>query len=596
MKIALAQLNYHIGNFQYNTEKIIAHIRRAKQEHADVVVFAELAVCGYPPRDFLEFDDFIEQTLASIQTIADASIGITTIVGGPARNPHVEGKNLFNAAYVLRDGKIQSEHHKALLPNYDVFDEYRYFEPAREFTVAEIAGVKVALPICEDVWDVEDDLMYTIWPMDELKKQGAQLIINIAASPFNYGHAEKRREVMKRNVVKYNMPLVYVQHVGAQTEIIFDGGSMVMNAQGDVVEQLAYFKEDFRVVDLSTPLEMTTTPLEMTTTTLGMTTTTLGVTTTTLEMTTTTPEVTSTSPVSPPTPIGLASSSVKNPALASKESRIHDALVLGIKDYFGKMGFSKAILGLSGGVDSALVLALAVEALGKDNVLPVLMPSEFSSGHSVDDSVQMCRNIGMHYEIIPIKKGFDTTLEMLQPVFGDAPFNVAEENIQARMRAIILMGIANKKNYILLNTTNKSEAAVGYGTLYGDMCGGIAVLADLYKMEVYALCDYINRNGEIIPKNILTKAPSAELRPGQKDSDSLPEYPVLDKILFNYIELRKGPKELVEMGFDAALVNRVLKMVNSNEWKRAQMAPVLRVSPKAFGSGRRMPIVGKYLG
>lgn len=551
MKIALAQLNYHIGNFQYNTEKIIAHVKLAKEQGADCVVFAELAVCGYPPRDFLEFDDFIEQTLASIRTIAEASQGITTIVGGPARNPRVEGKNLFNAAYVLRDGKIESEHHKALLPNYDVFDEYRYFEPGREFQVATIAGKKVALPICEDVWDIEEDLMYTIWPMDELQKQGAELIINIAASPFNYTHAEKRREVMRRNVEKYKMPLVYVQHVGAHTEIIFDGGSMVMNTNGEVVEQLAFFEEEFRIVHVATASS-------------------------------TSGQEALTSPVLTPLPI--------------KESRIYDALVLGIKDYFGKMGFSKAILGLSGGVDSALVLALAVEALGKENVLPVLMPSEFSSDHSVDDSVEMCKNIGMHYEIIPIKKGFDTTMEMLKPVFGDAPFNVAEENIQARMRAILLMGIANKKNYILLNTTNKSEAAVGYGTLYGDMCGGIAVLADLYKMEVYALCNYINRNGEIIPENILTKAPSAELRPGQKDSDSLPEYEVLDKILYGYIEQRLGPKELIAKGFDAALVHRVLKMVNSNEWKRAQMAPVLRISPKAFGSGRRMPIVGKYLG
>lgn len=542
MKIALAQLNYHIGNFQLNTDKIIAHIALAKEQGADAVVFAELAVCGYPPRDFLEFDDFIEQSLAAIRKIAEASQGITTIVGGPARNPRVEGKNLFNAAYVLRDGKIESEHHKALLPNYDVFDEYRYFEPAREFTVANIAGKKVALPICEDVWDVEEDLMYTIWPMGALQQQGAELIINIAASPFNYGHAEKRREVMRRNVEKYKMPLVYVQHVGAHTELIFDGGSMVMNTNGEVVEQLSYFSEEFRVVDMNGPF-----------------------------------------------------SSQANPTLPSKEARMHDALVLGIRDYFRKMGFTKAILGLSGGVDSALVLALAVEALGKDNVLPVLMPSEFSSGHSVDDSVAMCKNLGMHYEIVPIKKGFDTVMEMVQPIFGDAPFNVAEENIQARMRAIILMGIANKKNYILLNTTNKSEAAVGYGTLYGDMCGGLAVLGDVYKMEVYALCNYINRNGEIIPQHILTKAPSAELRPGQKDSDSLPPYEGLDKLLFNYIEQRLGPKELIALGFDAALVHRVLKMVNSNEWKRAQMAPVLRVSPKAFGSGRRMPIVGKYL-
>lgn len=542
MKIALAQLNYHIGNFQSNTDKIIDAIRKSKELGADAVVFAELAVCGYPPRDFLEFNDFITQTLEHVQQIADASIGITTIVGAPARNPRVEGKNLFNAAYVLRDGKIESEHHKALLPNYDVFDEYRYFEPARQFQVATIAGKKVAISVCEDLWDIEEDLMYTLWPMDALKEQGAEIAINIAASPFSFMHAEKRVEVLKYNVKRYGMPMVYVQHIGAQTEIIFDGGSMALDADGNIIAQLPFFKEEIRVVDFAAEPQ----PLE-----------------------------------------------VKFPP---KVSRVHDALVLGIRDYFAKMGFSKAILGLSGGVDSALVLALAVEALGKDNVLSVLMPSEFSSTHSVDDSVQMCKNIGSRYEIIPIKKGFEAALEMLKPVFGDAPFSVAEENIQARMRAILLMGIANKQNYILLNTTNKSEAAVGYGTLYGDMCGGLAVLGDVYKTEVYDVCRWVNRDREIIPENILTKAPSAELRPNQKDSDSLPEYHVLDKILHGYIEQRLGPRELMAQGFDQALVNRVLKMVNSNEWKRAQMPPVLRVSTKAFGSGRRMPIVGKYLG
>jgi NAD+ synthase (glutamine-hydrolysing) len=542
VKIALAQLNYHIGNFESNTEKIIRAVQSAKSQGADAVVFGELAVCGYPPRDFLEFNDFIAQTLEHVQKIADASVGITTIVGAPAKNPRIEGKSLFNAAYVLRDGKIESEHHKALLPNYDVFDEYRYFEPAREFQIATIAGKKVAITVCEDLWDIEEDLMYTVWPMDVLKSQGAELAINIAASPFSFSHAEKRLAVMKYNVQRYKMPLVYVQHVGAQTEIIFDGGSMVLDTNGNVVEQLPFFEEDVRVIDLS----KTSQPL---------------------------PE-----------------------NFPPKVSRIHDALVLGIKDYFAKMGFTKAILGLSGGVDSALVLALAVAALGKENVLSVLMPSEFSSSHSVDDSMAICKNLGSPYEIIPIKKGFDVTLEMLQPVFGDAPFNVAEENIQARMRAIILMGIANKHNYILLNTTNKSEAAVGYGTLYGDMCGGLAVLGDVYKTEVYDVCKWVNREREIIPQHILVKAPSAELRPNQKDSDSLPEYPLLDKVLYGYIELRKGPRELIAEGNDEALVNRVLKMVNRNEWKRAQMPPVLRVSAKAFGSGRRMPIVGKYLG
>jgi NAD+ synthase (glutamine-hydrolysing) len=547
MKIALAQLNFHIGNFASNTEKIKATILRAKNEGADLVVFSELSVCGYPPKDFLEFPDFISRCLKAVDEIASVCDGIAAIVGAPAVNPKVEGKSLFNAAYVLENGKVKSVHYKGLLPNYDVFDEYRYFEPAKEFHIAEIGGKKIALTVCEDLWDVEEDLMYTQWPMEELIKQKPELMINIAASPFDYKHSDMRRTVLKRNVEKYKMPLFYVQHVGAQTEIIFDGGSMVINSKGEIVSEMNYFREDFQIFDLET----------------------------------------------------IADSKFENSKIrnsSSEISLIHDALVLGIKDYFAKMGFTKAILGLSGGIDSALVLALAVEALGKENVLSVLMPSEFSSGHSVDDSIALCKNLDCNYEIIPIKEGFETMQKTLSPVFKDAPFNVAEENIQARLRAVILMGIANKFGYILLNTTNKSEAAVGYGTLYGDMCGGISVLGDVYKMQVFELCRFINTAKEIIPKNILTKAPSAELRPNQKDSDSLPEYDVLDKVLFEYIENRKGPKELVEMGFEKALVDRILKMVNSNEWKRAQMAPVLRVSPKAFGSGRRMPIVGKYLG
>jgi NAD+ synthase (glutamine-hydrolysing) len=547
MKIALAQLNFHIGNFASNTEKIKAAILRAKKEGADLVVFSELSVCGYPPKDFLEFPDFISRCLKAVDEIATMCDGIAAIVGAPAVNPKVEGKSLFNAAYVLENGKVKSVHHKGLLPNYDVFDEYRYFEPAKEFHIAEIGGKKMALTVCEDLWDVEEDLMYTQWPMEELIKQKPEVMINIAASPFDYKHSDMRRTVLKRNVEKYKMPLFYVQHVGAQTEIIFDGGSMVINSKGEIISEMNYFAEDFRIFDLET----------------------------------------------------IADSKFENSKIRNSSSGIsliHDALVLGIKDYFVKMGFTKAILGLSGGIDSALVLALAVEALGKENVLSVLMPSEFSSGHSVDDSIALCKNLDCNYEIIPIKEGFETMQKTLSPVFKDAPFNVAEENIQARLRAVILMGIANKFGYILLNTTNKSEAAVGYGTLYGDMCGGISVLGDVYKMQVFELCRFINTEKEIIPKNILTKAPSAELRPNQKDSDSLPEYDVLDKVLFEYIENRKGPKELVEMGFEKALVDRILKMVNSNEWKRAQMAPVLRVSPKAFGSGRRMPIVGKYLG
>jgi NAD+ synthase (glutamine-hydrolysing) len=554
MKIALAQLNYHIGNFALNTEKIKSTILRAKKEGADLVVFAELSVCGYPPRDFLEFSDFISRCENAVEEIASACIGIAAIVGAPAKNPKVEGKNLFNAAYVLENGKIKSVHHKGLLPNYDVFDEYRYFEPAKEFHVAEICGKKIALTICEDLWDVEDDLMYTQWPMDELIKQQPELMINIAASPFDAGHAAQRKVVLKYNALKYKLPLFYLQQVGAQTEIIFDGGSMVLNEKGEVVSEMNYFSEDYKVFDTAEIVDCQ-----------------------------------------------LPIADLKNKQLETdnwklKIALVHDGLVIGIKDYFSKMGFTKAILGLSGGIDSALVLVLAVRALGKDNVLSVLMPSEFSSGHSVDDSIALCKNLDCSYEIVPIREGFESMTKTLAPVFKNAAFNVAEENIQARLRGMILMGIANKFGYILLNTTNKSEAAVGYGTLYGDMCGGISVIGDVYKTQVFEMCRFINSEKEIIPDNILTKAPSAELRPNQKDSDSLPEYDILDKVLFEYIEKRQGPKELVAMGFEKSLVDRILKMVNSNEWKRAQMAPVLRVSSKAFGSGRRMPIVGKYLG
>ncbi|TND01775.1 MAG: NAD+ synthetase [Bacteroidetes bacterium] len=543
MKIAIAQLNYHIGNFSQNTEKIIAHIRRAKTEGADLVVFAELSVCGYPPRDFLEFDDFIRRCDESVKTIAAECRGIAAIIGAPSVNPRVEGKNLFNSAFFLADGQIRQVCHKALLPNYDVFDEYRYFEPARSFDIIEFMGRKIALTICEDIWDVEDDLMYTLWPMEELKKKGADLMINIAASPFHSMHAENRRHVMKKNVAKYGMPLFYVQHAGAQTELIFDGGSMVLNSKAEIVKELNYFREDFAIFDADKIEKMPAAPADA----------------------------------------------------SSRVERMHDALVLGIRDYFGKLGFQKAILGLSGGVDSALVLALAAEALGKENVWPVMLPSQFSSQHSIDDSLQLCKNIGCKYDIIPIGDSYDTLHKALAPQFGDLPFSVAEENMQARIRAVILMGLSNKFGHILLNTSNKSEASVGYGTLYGDMCGGLAVIGDVYKTEVYELCRYINREKKIIPENILTKAPSAELRPNQKDSDSLPEYDMLDKVLYQYIEQRQGPKELVAMGFDEELVARVLKLVNINEYKRAQTPPILRVSPKAFGMGRRLPIVGKYL-
>lgn len=544
MKIALAQLNYHVGNFENNTSKIIEHIIKAKTDGADLVVFAELAVCAYPPLDFLEFADFEKRCTDAIEIIASHCKGIAAIIGVPTVNPVLEGKNLFNSACFIADGKIKNIISKTLLPTYDVFDEYRYFEPNRKFNCIELNGRKIALTICEDLWNVEDDPLYIHSPMEELIKEKPEIIINIAASPFDYKHASQRKAILKRNALQYQLPIVYVNHVGAQTEIIFDGGSIVMNANGEVVKELKYFEEDYFIEDTTNKLQ---------------------------------------------------TSNLKSQISNLKPELIYHALILGIKDYFQKMGFKKAVLGLSGGVDSALVTMLAADALGAENILPVMMPSEFSSDHSVADSIHLCKNLNIKEELISIKDTYSQYLNALKPQFKDLPFNVTEENLQARIRGTLLMALSNKFGNILLNTSNKSELAVGYGTLYGDMCGGLSVIGDLYKTEVYELCNYINRDREIIPQNILTKPPSAELRPGQKDSDSLPDYDTLDKVLHAYIEQRKGPQEIIDMGFDEALVKRILKMVNANEYKRKQFAPILRVSSKAFGLGRRMPIVGKYL-
>lgn len=543
MKIALAQLNYHVGNFEANTQKIIAAINNAQKQGAELVVFSELCICGYPARDFLEFDDFIAQCTVALNEIAKHTTGIAALVGCPRKNPVVEGKDLFNSAFFLYEGEVKHITDKTLLPVYDVFDEYRYFEPNNRFEVFEFKGQRLAITICEDIWNVgNDNPIYLSCPMEELTKQSPDIILNLSASPFSYAQHPERMKVIKANVARYQAPMVYVNQVGAQTELIFDGGSVVVNKDGETVQQLPFFSEALQIVD--------------------------------------TADFKKTEAETPHAEIAL----------------IYEALVLGIRDYFAKLGFKKAILGLSGGLDSALVLALATEALGKENVLSLLLPSGYSSDHSLADAKKLCENLGTKYETVPIEHNFQAFMETLKPFFKDLPFSVAEENLQARVRGVLLMAFSNKFGYILLNTTNKSEAAVGYGTLYGDMCGGLAVLGDVYKTQAYELARYINRNLEVIPLNILTKAPSAELRPNQKDSDSLPEYDVLDKILFQYIERRKGPKELVAMGNDKKLVDRVLKMVNGNEWKRFQAPPILRVSPKAFGMGRRMNIEGKYLG
>ena len=559
MKISLAQQNYHIGNFESNTAKIIEAIKKAKADGADLVMFSELCVCGYPPRDFVEFSDFINKCYKAIDEIKKHADTIGVLIGSPARNPNIEGKDLFNAAFFLYENEVKAEIHKTLLPTYDVFDEYRYFEPAYDWKVVEFKGKRLAITVCEDIWNLGDNPLYRVCPMDMLMQQNPDVMLNISASPFDYTHHEDRKATIKLNVLKYKLPMFYCNTVGSQTEIVFDGASLVFDKQGNLCKFLSMFKEDFTTVVVND-------------------------------------DGTIDAPVIEP------AEHLPNSELIIREfnptlnlEMIREALLLGIRDYFQKMGFTKAILGSSGGIDSAVVLALACEALGKENVHVVLMPSPYSSQHSVDDAEQLSKNLGNPYNIIRIDSIYEDFLKTLKPIFNDLPFSVAEENIQSRIRGNLLMAIANKFGYILLNTSNKSELATGYGTLYGDMAGGLSVLGDCYKSQIYALTKLINRDKEIIPNNILTKAPSAELRPDQKDSDSLPDYDILDTILYQYIERRLGPAEIKAMGFEAATVDRTLKMVNKNEYKRNQFCPIIRISDKAFGVGRRVPIVGTYL-
>ena len=544
MKIAIAQLNFHIGNFEGNLGKMLWAVKEARSQGADLICFSELATVGYPPRDFLEFEDFIELAEHSVQELAKAAQGIAIVVGSPTKNPVVEGKDHYNAAYFLAEGQVQQVQYKTLLPTYDIFDEYRYFEPATEWKVVEYKGKRIALTICEDIWNIgNENPMYTVCPMDQMITQRPDFILNLSASPFSYSQAKTRIRIVQANVRRYDIPMFYVNHCGAQTELIFDGGSLVVSPDEKVFDELPYFEECIRTYDLDE----------------------------------------------------VKKGGRDNEQPKDKMRLMHDALVTGIRDYFGKLGFPRAILGLSGGIDSALATVLAARALGPDNVRVLLMPSQFSSGHSIHDARQLAENLGIQYDIIPIEGVYNAFAEALKPQFWGQEFNIAEENLQARARGNLLMAMSNKFGNILLNTSNKSEAAVGYGTLYGDMCGGLSVIGDLYKTEVFEMARYINRDEEVIPENTITKPPSAELRPNQKDTDSLPPYEELDEILFQYIEKRKSPQDIIEMGYEEKLVRRVLRLVNINEFKRHQMAPVLRVSDKAFGMGRRMPIVGKYL-
>lgn len=552
MRIALAQLNYTVNHFEGNIAKMVDTINRAKTDRVDLIVFSELAVCGYPPHDLLEHEEFVKKCVEAVEKLASQSVGISVIVGAPSLNTSPRGKMLFNSAYVLSEGKIASVHHKSLLPDYDVFDEYRYFEPnTDQYSLANIGNSKIAITVCEDLWDDQPvtssfgrEMLYRTSPMEKLAKLNPDFIINIAASPFNYNSEESRLEVFRSNVARYGLPVIYVNQVGGNTELLFDGGSMVLNSKGEVMHLLKSFEEDYFVIDTGD--------------------------------------------------LNLNNHQSIESDEQMRIARIHDALVMGIRDYFKKMGFTKATLGLSGGIDSAVVLALAQRALGSEAIRVLLMPSQYSSQHSIDDAVALAQKLNIQYDIVGIQPIFESFKNQLKPVFEGLEENITEENIQARARGTLLMALSNKFGHLLLNTSNKSEAAVGYGTLYGDMNGAISVLGDVYKTDVYRLANYINRSEEIIPINTIVKPPSAELRPDQKDSDSLPPYDILDAILFAYIEQQLSAEKIFEKGFDPAIVNKVIRMVNVNEYKRFQAPPILRVSSKAFGFGRKMPLVAKW--
>lgn len=546
MKIAISQINFRIGDFAWNRSKIIDAIVAAKHQGADLVVFSELSVCGYPPADLLNRGGFADRCLDSINQIAIHCVGIAAIVGAPFPNTNGVGKGLFNAAFLLTDGEIGQVVRKGLLPTYDVFDEYRYFEPAREFEPVRYKDKTIALTICEDIWNIDAVRMYHVNPMDDLVRTQPDMMINISASPFSWNRGPERMRILSKNAVTYKLPLFYVNQLGANTDLIFDGGSAVINSHGELLEQLPLFEESLVVLDTEHIARRTGSPIPL------------------------------------------------QVDLPQKNDLLCKALIMGISDYFRKMGLKKAIVGLSGGIDSALTLVLAVEALGAENLLAILLPGPYSSDHSVSDAIDLARKLNVSYEVISISEIYDLLIKTLNPYFSTRPFGIAEENLQARARAVILMALSNKYGHVLLNTSNKSEAAVGYGTLYGDMCGGLSVIGDLYKTEVYELARYINRNDEVIPFRTIEKAPSAELRPNQRDTDSLPDYNILDPILFKYIEEALPANEIINSGFDEDVVNRVIRLVDQSEYKRKQSPPVLRVSQKAFGTGRRMPIVAAY--
>jgi NAD+ synthetase len=550
MKVALAQLNPTIGDFAGNTAKVRGALERGAAAGAQLVVCPELCLTGYPPRDLLLRRSFVEQNLAALSRLAEATQETALLVGYVGENTSGKGRPLTNAAALLHQGRILATRTKTLLPSYDVFDEDRYFEPAESNAPVEFRGLKLGLTICEDVWN-DDDLWlerrYRRNPPVELAESGADLLINLSASPWHLGKNRTRLELLRNLSRRTSRAVVFCNQVGGNDELIFDGGSLAFNRSGDLIAHGKLFAEDFLVVDLAAAETLTLPPI-------------------------------------------------------IDEQRIHDALVLGLRDYLHKCGFKSALLGLSGGIDSAVTAALAVAALGAENVRGISLPSQYSSQHSRDDARVLAENLGIRYDVIAIEEAFASVKRALSPVFEGRAEDLTEENIQARLRGVILMAMSNKFGSLLLTTGNKSEMAVGYCTLYGDMCGGLAVLSDVPKVMVYRLARWINsdassragRQREIIPASSITKPPSAELRPDQKDQDSLPPYDELDAVLDDYVVRGLSPEEMMAAGHREEVVRRVVRLIDGSEYKRRQAAPGLKVTSKAFGVGRRIPIAQRH--
>lgn len=539
----MLQLDSTIGAFDTNRQKLLAAYQQAVQQGAEFVIAPELFLCGYPPRDLLLRADFIEANLTALAQTAKEIGPVPLCLGFADRNEARPGRSLFNSAAVLQSGQIVWRQNKSLLPTYDVFDEDRYFEPAKSTAPFEFNGRKIGITICEDIWNDEDfwpDRLYRRDPVRELVAQGAEIIINISASPWSAGKERTRLAMLQRVARDEQIPLAQVNVVGANDELIFDGHSVALNRQGEVIVLGKGFREEVLVVEMDAK------------------------------------------------PANAA------PAWPVREEMLYRALALGIKDYVAKCGFKSVVLGLSGGIDSALVAVLAVEALGADNVLGVSLPARYSSSGSLDDAAQLAKNLGIRYEVLPIEPVFKAVEGQLAQIFAGTKPNEAEENVQSRLRGVTLMALSNKFGSLVLTTGNKSEMAVGYCTLYGDMCGALAVIADVFKTEVYDLSRWINRDRVIIPTDSITKPPSAELRPDQKDQDSLPPYEVLDAILQLYVVEHLSKAEIIQRGFATAVVNDVLNKVTFTEYKRRQAAPGLKVSPRAFGIGRRIPVAQRF--